>query len=198
MAGQSIDVAFAAIIKDCQAIAVEAVKNAAKKAQTDILSEADRYLKYYYDGYKPKKYQRTRYLKNAIAPVFEDKSSTKGISIEVGVEYDSSKLAGHYRSHSRSHQSGDTWKMAWKDVINSGRTGSDNGIPEPGWIMENFIEGMHPITYWDPVKNEYIYQPKKDSMSTDSLMKDFFDNELPNRINQYVQESLFGAITSRL
>ena len=39
MAVQGLDAAFAAIIKDCQAIAVEAVKNAAKKTQKDILKE---------------------------------------------------------------------------------------------------------------------------------------------------------------
>ena len=48
MAVQGLDAAFAAIIKDCQAIAVEAVKNAAKKTQKDILKEADNYLQRYY------------------------------------------------------------------------------------------------------------------------------------------------------
>ena len=48
MAGTDIDAVFAAIIEDCQAIATEAVKNAAKKAQDDILKEADNYLQLYY------------------------------------------------------------------------------------------------------------------------------------------------------
>ena len=38
MAVQGFDAAFAAIIKDCQAVAVEAVKNAAKKTQNDIIN----------------------------------------------------------------------------------------------------------------------------------------------------------------
>ena len=44
MAGQNIDAAFAAILKDCQAIAAEAVKNSAKKVQNDVLKEADDYF----------------------------------------------------------------------------------------------------------------------------------------------------------
>jgi len=181
MAGQSIDAAFAAIIKDCQAIAAEAVRHAANKAQADILNEADKYLQRYYSNYIPKRYKRTYYLKNAITPVFEDRSSIKGLSIEVGVEYDSGQLAGHYKSNSRFHQSGDTWKV----VTDHSHVTGDNGIPEPEWIMGNFLEGIHP---W----------AQNDGESTESLMQDFFDTQLPNRINQYVQEALFGAITSRL
>ena len=60
MAGKNIDSAFAAIIKDCQAVAVEAVKNAAKRTQADIVKEANDYLQRYYANYpKPKKYKRT-------------------------------------------------------------------------------------------------------------------------------------------
>ena len=111
----------------------------------------------------------------------EDHSNGSNLSIEVGVEYDSSKLKGAYHSNSRWHQSGDTWRS----VTDRSKFSSDNGIPEPEWIMNNFLDGVHP---W----------AQTDTESTDSLMKKFFDSELPNRINQYVQDELFGAITSRL
>lgn len=181
MAGRSIDDAFAAILKDCQAIAVEAVQNAAKKTQKDILKEADDYLQRYYNNYRPKRYKRTKQLKNAITPVFENRSTGDNISIEFGVEYDSSKLVGLYKSKSRFHQSGEDWKP----VLDHSVFSSDNGIPEPGWILGNFLEGVHPLA-------------QKDSESTDSLMREFFDTQLPNRIQQYVQDELFNAITSIL
>lgn len=181
MAGQSIDAAFAAILKDCQAIAVEAVKNAAKKTQNDIVKEANSYLQKYYNNYTPRKYKRTYQLQKAITSILEDKSSGNTVSIEVGVEYDSSKLKGAYHSNSRWHQSGDTWHS----VTNRSKFSADNGIPEPEWIVNNFLEGVHP---W----------AQTDSESTDSLMKEFFDTQLPNRIEQYVQDELFGIITSRL
>lgn len=181
MAVQGLDAAFAAIIKDCQAVAVEAVKNAAKKTQKDIIKEADNYLQRYYSNYKPKRYQRTHQLKNAIKPVIEDHSTGTSISIEVGVEYDSSALKGAYKSNSRWHQSGDVWKP----VVSYTDFSSDNGIPEPEWIMGNFLEGVHP---W----------AQTDGESTNSLMEDFFDVHLAGRIEKYVQEELFAAITSRL
>lgn len=181
MAGKSIDDAFAAILKDCKSVAVEAVKNAAKKTQTDIIREADNYLQKYYNNYQPKKYKRTYQLHKAIVPVFEDKTQKGIISIEVGVEYDSSLLKGLYKSNSRFHQSGDIWKQ----VTDHSHVTSDNGIPEPEWILENFLEGVHP---W----------AQDDSESTNSLMEDFFDTQLASRIEQYVQEELFNAIVRRL
>ena len=180
MAGQSIDAVFDEIIKDCQAVATEAVKNAVKKVQDDVIKEAESYLQKYYDNYHPKRYKRTYQLQKSITPVLEDHSSSSGISIEVGVEYDSSKLKGAYHSNSRWHQSGDIWRS----VTDKSKFSSDNGIPEPEWIMNNFLEGIHP---WAQTDNE----------STDLLMKKFFDTQLPERINQYVQNELFNAITSR-
>ena len=183
MAGKNIDDAFAAIIKDCQAVAVEAVKNAAKKAQNDILKEADNYLQRYYTNYpKPKRYKRTYQLKNAIKPIFEDRSGPNGISVEVGVEYDSGALKGYY-SNSWYHQSGTHWIS--RDSGDFDFDSQNNGIPEPEWIMNNFLEGIHP---W----------AQEDAESTNSLMQDFFDVQLAGRIEKYVQEELFDAITRRL
>lgn len=186
MAGQSIDAVFDGIIKDCQAIAAEAVKNAAKKVQDDVLKEAENYLQKYYSNYNPKRYRpRSKQLQKSITPVLEDHSSNASISIEVGVEYDSSKLKGAYHSNSPWHQSGNTWRVVTADRKKNGPFSSDNGIPEPEWIMNNFLEGVHP---W----------AQRDKDSTDSLMKKFFDTQLPNRIGQYVQDELFSVIISRL
>ena len=182
MAGQSIDDVFAKILKDCQGVAIQAVKNSAKKAQNDIVKEAYNYLERYYKNYpRPKMYKRTYRLKRAILPFWADRSGKNGISIEVGVQYKSSALKGAYRSNSRFHQSGD----AWREVTDRSHITSDNGIPEPGWILTNFLEGVHP---W----------AQKDSESTNSLMEEFFNTQLPNRIEQYVQEGLFNAIVSGL
>lgn len=182
MAVKGLDAAFDAIIKDCQTVAVEAVKNAAKKAQADIVKEAENYLQKYYNNYpNPKMYKRTYRLKRTIIPYWADKTGKNGISIEVGVQYKSSALKGAYRSNSPWHQAGDTWRS----VTDYSKFSSDNGIPEPDWILNNFLEGVHP---W----------AQTDGESTNSLMKEFFETELPNHIEQYVSESLFAAITSRL
>ena len=181
MAVQNFDTAFAAIIDDCQAIAAEAIKNAAKKTQTDIIKKADNYLQKYYRNYTPKKYKRTWQLQKSIKPIIEDHSSGSKISIEVGVEYNSGLLT--YYSNSWYHQTGTHWISR-----NSGDFDFDsqnNGIPEPAWIMNNFLEGIHP---W----------AQTDGESTNSLMKRFFDVQLDRYISQYVQEELFAAIMRRL
>ena len=181
MAGQSIDAAFAAILQDCQAVAVKAVKDAAKKVQNDIVKESKTYLQHYYDNYTPRQYRRTYSLRRAILPYWADRTSKNGIAIEVGVQYKSSALSGIYKSNSRFHQSGNAWKV----VTDHSHITGDNGIPEPEWILDNFLRGQHGG-----------YQ--QDFGSTNTLMIDFFENELPKHIEQYVQDSLLGAITSGL
>lgn len=197
MADKSIDEVFAGIIQDSKNIAVEAVRNAAKKTQTDILKEADNYLQKYYSNYRPTIYKPAKHqLHKSIVPVFEDKSKGDKVSIEVGVEYDSGMLKGLYRSKSKFHQSG----SPWQSVNDYSKFSPDYGIVEPEWIMENFLEGIHPRT--DVVYTEsgrrFIYNPQQDSESTDGLMRKFFDTQLPNNINKYVQNELFNAIASRL
>lgn len=183
MAGQNIDDVFAAIIKDCQTIAVEAVKSAAKKTQDKIIEVADSYLVRYYSNYKPKKYKRTYSLKKAIVPVFKDKSSADKICFEVGVKYDSSPLIGLYKSNSWYHQSGTHWISR-----NSGDFDFDsrnNGIPQPDWILENYLRGEHGGYHLD-------------GLSPDISMVRFFNIKLDSLISAYVQDELFAAITSRL
>lgn len=182
MAGQDLDAAFAAIIKDCRAVAVEAVKNAAKKTQNDILKEANDYLQRYYNNYRPKRYKRTYKLKNAIKPIIEDHSTNNTTSIEVGVEYNSGSLKGYY-SNSWYHQTGTHWIE--RDSGDFDFDSRNNGIPEPEWILNNFLEGVHP---WAQTDDE----------STNSLMEEFFDVQLAGRIEKYIQEELFTAIARRL
>lgn len=181
MARRSIDATFAAIIQDYQAVAVEAVKNAAKKVQDDILKEAKAYLQYYYFSFNPKQYKRTYRLKRAILPYWADKTGKNGVSIEVGVQYKSSALKGIYTSNSRFHQTGDVWKV----VTDHSHVTGDNGIPEPEWILGNFLSGQHGGYQQDPD-------------STNTLMLEFFEHELPDRIDKYVKDSMWDVITSRL
>lgn len=183
MADRSVEAVFAAIIEDCQAVAVEAVKNAAKKTQKDIVREAYRYMAKYYANYHPDMYVRTKSLHKAITPVFEDHSAKNGISIEVGVEYDVNKLTGIYYSNSWYHKTGTRWISRRHGDFDY--DSQNNGMPDPSWILKNFLEGEHGGA-------------QQDSESTNTLMKDFFETKLPNYIGRYVQEELFEAIKSRL
>lgn len=198
MANESLENAFAEVLDDCQAIATKALANAAKKAQKDIMIEADKYLQKYYAQYKPKKYKRTKQLQKAITPIFNDKLSNGGGFIEIGVKYDPTPLMDLYRSNSWYHQSGNHW--IGREDNDFDFDSQNNGIPEASWILDNFIEGIHPRTRRSLNGNGgYTYIPKQFSgTSTNTLMTKFFKTQLPNRINRYFAEELFDVIANKL
>ena len=190
MASGSLGAAFDDIINDYQSVAANAIKKAAAKAQADIMNEADDYLKTYYSSYKKKRYKRTYQLKNAIKSAYKDNSTDGHIDIEIGVRYDPSALIGKYYSNSWYHQGGTKWISR-----NSGDFDFDsqnNGIPEPAWILDNFLLGIHK---WGDGENEMF---EHSETSTNTLMQQFFEVQLPKRIDEYMQNELLNAITSRL
>lgn len=180
---KNMDDVFADIMNDCEAIARDAVKFAAKKIQADVMKEAKKYLKKYYANYSPEWYQRTYRLHRAILPYWSDKSTKDAISIEVGVRYKSSALKGAYQSYSWRHQSGDVWISRKEPGFNFDSW--DNGIPEPSWILENYLEGQHGGAH-------------QDAVSPTNLMENFLNTKAQNRIGQYLSQGLSKAISSRL
>lgn len=185
--GDNVNSVLDEVLKDTKRIASKAVISAAHKGQKDIMNEARDYLKKYYASYSPRVYKRTRNLRKAIVPIFDKKSTKDKIEIEIGVEYNPELLKGIYRSNSRYHQSGDVWKVVPESVKkDSSLFSSDYGVPEPEWIMDNFLRGEHGGVHYDP------------SVATNVLMPDFFDNELPNKLNQYVQDAFLETVIDRL
>lgn len=178
----SIDDVLDAIVKDYRNVAIEAVKNAAKKVQQDVVRESYRYMAKYYANYKPTMYERTKRLHKAITPVFRDNSKGDNISIEVGVAYDANKLTGFYHSNSWYHKTGTYWISRHHGYFDY--DSQNNGIPEPDWILDNFLKGEHGGA-------------QQDEESTNTLMEDFFNNTLPNYINKYVQDGLRDVIIDR-
>lgn len=176
------------ILEDYKAIALEAVKDAAHKGQEDVIKEAKQYLQDYYNNYSPKMYKRKYALKRAIIPYWSDKSGSNGISITIGVTYNAGALKGAYRSNSKWHQSGDVWKsvpLEYRFNPYSEYFSNDYGTPEPNWILDNYLAGEHGGVY-------------SDGQGTSEKMDKFFDNELPARLESYIQNSLLSAIAGRL
>lgn len=184
--GNNVEGVLDEILKDYKALARQAVKDAAHKGQKDIMKEAKNYLKEYYASYSPRMYKRTKSLQRAIVPVWGNGSSKNNILIEFGVEYDAGALEGVYKSNSKYHQSGDVWKIVPNDVRkNSSLFSPDYGTPEADWILENFLRGEHGGM-------------QRDFNATYTLMTDFFENELPRRIESYIESALFGAVVKKL
>ena len=185
--GKNVDSVLDGVLKDTKKLATKAVNSAAHKGQKDIMEEAKDYLKKYYASYTPQIYKRTRNLKKAIVPIFNDKTTDDKIEIEIGVEYDPGLLKGIYQSKSRYHQSGDVWKVVPESVKkDSSLFSSDYGMPEPEWILENFLSGEHGGAHYDP------------SVATNVLMPNFFDNELRDKLNKYVQDAFLETVINRL
>lgn len=199
MADKSVDKLFDDIIKDYKAVVEETVYRAAISAKDDIIFEAHSCLRKYYNNYKPRRYKRTKSLQRAIVPIFKINSTRRKISFRVGVQYDSSRLEGIYKSNSRYHQSGTKWKSSGytagpiygphRAVKNPFRDfnfeSGDNGVPEPEWILNNFLTGVHP---WAATDLEY----------SDSTMSEFFDDMLPDLINGYIEDEFVDVVYKRL
>lgn len=169
---------FSAIRDDWQMIASKAINDAAKGIQKDILKEAKSCLQRYYD-WKPDVYQRTDYLHNAMVPIFRNKSNSQHFLIEVGVGYDPKKLKNHYQSNSRFHQYGKVWREADAGL------GAGHGKPEPEWILNNYLDGIHPWAW-------------RDVPTTDSLMTNFINNEIEARIDKYMNTATTNIVMNRL
>ena len=198
---KDINAIFEDILNDTQSVAVAAIKNASKQVQKDVCEQAEKNLKAYYASYNPKIYKRTNRLRRAILPYYADKSNSKNICIEVGVQYNSGALVGAYKSNSWYHQSGDKWVGVGSDNFNFNSSG--NGIPQPEWILNNFWEGIHPVT--KVVKGldgelgytyDYMYSPVE-TESQYSMMERFYNTVLKDKIDGYVTSAIENAILSK-
>lgn len=190
---------FDDILKDTTSVAVAAIKNASKQVQKEVCEQAEKNLQIYYKSYSPKRYKRTNRLRRAILPYYADRSTSKNICIEVGVQYKSSALVGAYRSNSWYHQGGGEWISRDDESFNW--DSRNNGIPQPDWILENFLEGIHPVTKISKVADEYdsfiyTYSPVK-TRSQSSLMEDFFNKVLIHKIDGYVTSAIENVILSK-
>ena len=184
MAWDNIDDALNEIKKDATKIVRDAVRKAAVQAQKEVIKTADACLETYYRMYKPKKYKRTYNLHKAITPIFEEKAGRRvNLEFTIGVRYDANKLIGLYKSNSWYHQTGTHWIS--RDSGDFDFDSGNNGIPEPWWILENYLEGVHPGGTTDPV-------------GTDAFMSNFFEHVLPDKINDYIVGSMIEDIVGRL
>ena len=186
MATTNIEKAFKKIEKDFIEISKKAAKEAANKAQADIRKKADQFIDEYYSEYSPKVYKkRKKALYHLVENFYQETATGDGIMIEFGVWYDANKIAGMHKSNSRYHQSGETWVSRLSSEFSF--DSSDNGIPEPEWITEKFLSGIHPSgLIGDEGGAQYT--------SSDEKMQRFFDKELNDKISSYMNDALLNAV----
>lgn len=130
-----------------KAAAIAAVKASEKTAEF-IYNEALGCLENYYYSYTdilhhPKRYERTNQLRNSFVKHSIVKPKTKNIVCEMGVIYDYTKLDGAYN---RTHD--EAYSGNWTP-------------PDSSWIVDNYLDGIHPTTNGATSSDNVIYTPVK-------------------------------------
>lgn len=191
MAAVNINEFLKQIEEDFEKLSKDAARKAAKKAQKDIVRQADKFVSDYYFEYEPKRYKnRQRALFKLVQDYYKEKGSADGISIEFGVQYDSNKIRDIHWSRSPLHQGGNKWIARGDSGFNW--HSQDNGIPEPEWIMQKFLAGLHPSGM--PGDNGGT----KVGDSPDKKMQYFFDTKLDNLVGNYMYSELIKAVETYL
>lgn len=196
---KNLEQAFNDVINNAVDIANDVVRSVGEKVKTDMYDKANKTLEAYYADYTPCIYKRTYSLKRAIKPYTQAMSRGGLLTLEVGIEYDPSRLDGMYESNSYYHQQGMVWYT--RDAPAFYTRGTVNGTPRPYWILNNFLKGLHPITVVNEgleedgtTKRKYTYSPYQGSTKPLKLMEDFVNKELESKITAYVQEDLWNTI----
>lgn len=157
--GRILKDAEIAFLRTCREACDAALASAAPKIEKDFKSKVfGQAVTDYYEDYKPSKYKRSKALSRA----FRAHATIVGDAISVEGDWDFNRLP-QYKSKSKYHQSGDEWISRYDpdfnwDVDDDGDPIGDNGVPEKGWIFQNFMEGIHPrfIT-----KNGMVYDESR-------------------------------------
>lgn len=145
--GRILEPLEAQILLKCAKARKAAVQHAAKEIKKDITKKIfDQAVSDYYDDYTPTKYKRTESLYKA----FRSYARTDGRRINISGDWDFNRLPQH-SSSSQYHQSGSNWIDFY-----SRSDDENNGIPEKGWIFENFMEGIHPRFFFDKKLGVFI------------------------------------------
>ena len=186
---KSIDKIFKQIQKESEQLAVGAMIQVKRDMVKLVKEEARSCMEKYY-AWKPKRYKRT----GALAKVWEvkqlkDEKVASASGFVIILRYDSRKLQGLYKSKSRFHQSGDKWRSRLDSdfKFDSG----DNGIPEPDWILKNYMAGVHPSGFAN-------VDGFKDAENTDEHMTEFFNNVLPSKVNDLAVQAMTNAVLNYL
>ena len=148
---KGLEKAINQLFKDYANSLGKAVKHASKQAEKDIHTYANTCLEEYYNSYDPTSYDRTYNLHRSIVPYSETINDKDHIIIRAGVGYDASILADTY-------------------------SGSKKYSPtDSEWILENYLKGVHPATFGDPIPGAFYYE-NVDAISPTQKMENYLNN----------------------
>lgn len=166
--GNAVDAIDNIILEKCMLAGKAALKSAMKEIQKDFKNKVVRKtVQEYYNDYKPVKYKRT----DGIEPAFDVFSMINGDGLTgfIRLEYDYRNMPQHYSNSPYHQKAGRSSNSAYSGGWVS-RTANplyypnqkNFGMPENGWIFQNFMEGIHPdgsSDYGDGGSYGYQFEP---------------------------------------
>lgn len=162
---KTLDAAIDEVLKDYKTAMTAAVEYASDRAVEDIWKYSLSCLEEYYNNYDPESYKRTDSLWHAFVPYLKIDKNKTNITSTVGVEYDASLL--------------NTYVVGSKDY---GMRDIDNDkdiMPINEWILDNYLNGIHPATDGTRTPGEAVYFQIIDPVSPTQKMNEY--------INKYVK-----------
>ena len=154
--------------KNYKEVLKEAVSYATKEAEEDIHKKSLSCLAEYYKEHDPTSYDRINGLRHAFLPYKSVKSDGKNIIGIAGIEYFYDALDYAYQSGSEKYGAE---KNEEGHII-------EYGMPESSWVMDNYLDGIHPTTNGYPFAKgvshvEYI--PISYGLSPTEKMEKYLD-----------------------
>ena len=196
---ETLDDIVSEIVDSYEEALTFAVNKATNEAKEDIYEKSiDLLHKYYYGYRKPKQYKRTDSLRKSFIPLIHVLKSGDGLACEVGVKYDPKKLDGAYKSGSEKYgaiKDEDGHITKW-------------GQPDSEWVLNNFLEGLHPWNVDELKKNGNYVLMQAHEGSGDGLyfskatqehymrrmLRDYYKDVMDPRIQTYMIEYAMNKI----
>lgn len=157
--------------KNYKQVLKEAVQYASKEAKKDVHNKALKCLEEYYMNYLPTSYDRSDSLRHAFLPYRSVKNTGNYLISIVGVEYDASTLESY---------AGASYNASKK-----------YGRADASWVIDNYLEGIHPRTDGSSIVGGGDYENQKwtDPISPTDKMEDYlleYANTFDNNVYSYL------------
>lgn len=176
MAKMTLDQAIDKLIENYRDALKEAVDYASGKAVEDIYKYSMTCLEEYYDSYDPTSYERSDSLWHAILPYLETHETEEELISRVGVQYDSFALESYIAG-------------------NPAYVGSKKyGQVEAGYVLANYLEGIHPATNGSSFPDQVQYYEIRDPKSPTEKMEDYLRQYVSKTFNKNMMISFAKQI----
>ena len=141
--------------KNYKKVLMEAVQYATEEAQKDVHTKALSCLEEYYASYDPTSYIRSDSLEYAFLPYKYITQNSDYIISAVGIEYNADLLAAY---------AGTSYNASKK-----------YGRVDANWVIDNYLDGIHPITDGSSIAGEAVYMEVIDPVSPTEKMDDYLE-----------------------